>query len=185
MNERYTITVTVSVLRHDAESERIRRFRKLWQLQLRWSVGFFDSVQFHERPDSRVESQSDDLANARASSCSVPIVSPRLRITGSRVTRYVAIRRRRVAQSVEKDRSSMTHNKQVDIDDIAGKTVARVFADYSDEVLIVFTDGTFSLIYGGSRNFRLSWCNSSKWDWERAYPARQSKGRPPLLPVLL
>jgi hypothetical protein len=40
------------------------------------------------------------------------------------------------------------HDKQIDIEEMEGKTISQVFTDYSDEVLIVFTDGTFSLIYG-------------------------------------
>jgi hypothetical protein len=41
-------------------------------------------------------------------------------------------------------------NKQIDIEETKGKTISQVFMDYSDEVLIVFDDGTFSLIYGYS-----------------------------------
>lgn len=40
--------------------------------------------------------------------------------------------------------------KQVDIEESAGKTIQRVFCDHADQVLIVFTDGTFALVYGWS-----------------------------------
>jgi hypothetical protein len=46
------------------------------------------------------------------------------------------------------------HQKQIGIEEMAGKTIAQVFTDgglaliYGDEVLIVFTDSTFALIYG-------------------------------------
>jgi hypothetical protein len=61
------------------------------------------------------------------------------------------------------------HSKQVDIEEMAGKTILQVFTDFSDEVLIAFTDGTFALIYGyavddetmvENGDFRL--CNWSK-----------------------
>ena len=39
-------------------------------------------------------------------------------------------------------------DKQVGIDEIEGKTISRVFFDYTDEVLVVFTDGKFALFYG-------------------------------------
>lgn len=42
------------------------------------------------------------------------------------------------------------HDKQIDIGEMEGKTISQVFTDYSDGVLIVFTDGTFALIYGYS-----------------------------------
>lgn len=38
--------------------------------------------------------------------------------------------------------------KQIDIEEMEGKTISKVFTDYSDEVLIVFTDSTFAIIYG-------------------------------------
>ena len=56
-------------------------------------------------------------------------------------------------------------DKQIDIEEMEGKTVSQAFMDYSDEILIVFTDGTFALIYGytvddettvENGNFRLS-----------------------------
>ncbi len=40
------------------------------------------------------------------------------------------------------------HAKQVSIEEMEGKTISMVFTDYGDEVLIVFTDGMFALIYG-------------------------------------
>ena len=61
-------------------------------------------------------------------------------------------------------------SKQIDIEETKGKTISQVFMDYSDEVLIVFADGTFSLIYGysiddetsvGNGDFRLK--NWSKY----------------------
>ena len=36
---------------------------------------------------------------------------------------------------------------QIDIGEIEGKTISQVFTDYCDEVLIVFTDRTFALLY--------------------------------------
>jgi hypothetical protein len=60
-------------------------------------------------------------------------------------------------------------DKQVAFEDIEGKTVKRVFYDYGNEVLIVFTDGMFAVLYSyeidgdttiEDRNFRL-------WEWRR------------------
>lgn len=39
-------------------------------------------------------------------------------------------------------------DKQIDIEEMEGKTVSQAFMDNCDEILIVFTDGTFALIYG-------------------------------------
>jgi hypothetical protein len=38
--------------------------------------------------------------------------------------------------------------KQIDMEEMGGKTISRVFTDYSDELLLVFTDSTLALIYG-------------------------------------
>lgn len=39
-------------------------------------------------------------------------------------------------------------DKQIDIEEMEGKTVSQVFMENCDEILIVFTDASFALIYG-------------------------------------
>jgi hypothetical protein len=46
--------------------------------------------------------------------------------------------------------NEIMQDKQVDIEEMEGKTIAKVFTDYCDELLIVFTDNNFALVYGYS-----------------------------------